>query len=70
MIEDVLVPALGALRDMTAHRWRAAVRDVVEGAHVTRQHGIAVAFQVGRSVSPNDVGEPEHGAGGRATDRP
>jgi hypothetical protein len=61
-VEDqVLTPALRALREMPAHLGCAAIDDVSEGAHVARQHGRAVALHVARPVLPHDVGQPGHG---------
>jgi hypothetical protein len=57
VVEQVGALALRAQGEISTKRRGAALRDCMDGTDVTRQHGVTVALQIVRPVSPQYVGE-------------
>jgi hypothetical protein len=69
VVEQVRALALRAQREMSTERRGAALCDRIDGTDMTGQHGLAVALQIVRPVSPQYIGESERGEPS-ATGRP
>ena len=61
MVAVAVMVAVAALVDVPAHRWRAAVADIMDRAAVAGQDAAVVSAQVVCAMLAENVGNPSHG---------
>jgi glycine/serine hydroxymethyltransferase len=60
MIHIVFMAAIIALKDMSSHDFRTAMKNVIKGALVTGEHVLAVGFYILIAIKAKDVGQFRH----------